>query len=410
MNPIPFNIPSGRYFLAMMSLLSVSAIPARSAECLPPPPGIISWWSGNNNALDLIGTNNGTLVNGANYASGIVANAFNFHGTLESVLVPDSPSLRLTSQFTLETWIYRPAKATRDEVILSKIGSSQGNNGYALFLTSQNLLAAEFNSPGQAWPGTAIVYANSSAVTTGVWHHVVWTYDQAAMKLYLDGTPVATNAIGPKVIATSASNFRIGGVDEANNTFFVGSIDEPAIYNRALTDSEIADLHNAGSAGKCGAPVIVSQPKNQVGYWGRSVTLSVSAAGAMPLSYQWLKEGAPITSATNSTLTITNLQTTDAVNYSVIVTNFLDSVLSSSAAVTVNPGGVSLALYSGITIDGVAGLTYGIQYNTDPGNTNLWKGVANVTLASTNGFWVDLQPANQPQRYYRIVPGPIPIP
>ena len=51
-----------------------------------------------------------------------------------------------------------------------------------------------------------------------------------------------------------------------------------------------------------------------------------------------------------------------------------------------------------------------IQYNVALSNTNSWRGMANVTLSVPTELWFDVQPANQPQRYYRVVPGPIPIP
>jgi hypothetical protein len=107
---------------------------------------------------------------------------------------------------------------------------------------------------------------------------------------------------------------------------------------------------------------------------------------------------------------LTNLQISDTGNYSVIISNSLGSITSSNAYLTVNPAGVSVALYAGVTIDGVVGLTYGIQSNTDLSNTNGWRGVANVTLATPSELWFDVQPANQPYRYYRVVPGPISIP
>jgi hypothetical protein len=91
---------------------------------------------------------------------------------------------------------------------------------------------------------------------------------------------------------------------------------------------------------------------------------------------------------------LTNLQATNAGNFSVVVTNSYGSTTSSNAHLTVNPAGVSLALYSGITIDGVVGLTYGIQYSTDLSNTNGWQGMANVTLSVPTELWFDVQPAN----------------
>jgi hypothetical protein len=191
---------------------------------------------------------------------------------------------------------------------------------------------------------------------------------------------------------------------------FAGLIDEVSVYSRALSASEIAALYNAGSAGKCAVPFITRQPRGQVGYWGKSVTFTVGAAGEAPLNYQWQKETVPLAGATGSSLVLTNLQMTDAGNYSVIVTNVYGGTTSSNAYLTMNPAGVSLALYSGITIDGVVGLTYGIQYSTDLSNTSGWRGMANVTLGVPTELWFDVQPANQPQRYYRVVPGPVPIP
>jgi hypothetical protein len=187
-------------------------------------------------------------------------------------------------------------------------------------------------------------------------------------------------------------------------------LDEVDVYNRPLSTNEIVALYMASSAGKCPVPVITSQPRSQVGYWGRSVTFAVTTAGTTPLSYQWLKNGTPLQAASASSLVLTNLQLTDAGTYSVVLTNDYGSTTSSNAYLTVNPAGVSLALYSGITIDGVVGLTYGIQYSTDLSNTNGWRGMANVTLSVPTELWFDVQPANQPQRYYRVVPGPISVP
>jgi len=200
------------------------------------------------------------------------------------------------------------------------------------------------------------------------------------------------------------------GRNPSYGEYFGGAIDEVTVYNRALSAEEIAAIYNAGSAGKCQLPIIISQPRGQVGYWGKSALLAVTATGAAPLSYQWLKDGSPLAGASGSALPFTNLQTTNAGNYSVVVTNGNGSATSSNAYLTVNPAGVSLALYSGITIEGVVGLTYGIQYSTNLSNPSGWQGRANVALGAPSQLWFDLQPANQPQRYYRVVPGPISLP
>ncbi len=148
----------------------------------------------------------------------------------------------------------------------------------------------------------------------------------------------------------------------------------------------------------------------RVGFGGKSVTLSVVATGAPPPSNQWQKDGMPVAGATEASLVLTNLQMTAAGAYMVVVTNPYGVATSAPAHLTMNPAGISLALYAGITIEGVPGLTYGIQCNTHLSNTNGWLGIVNVALSSPTELWFDLQPATQPQRYYRVVPGPIPLP
>jgi hypothetical protein len=169
--------------------------------------------------------------------------------------------------------------------------------------------------------------------------------------------------------------------------------------------SSVATLTVVGSP-----PIITEQPMSQVGYWGKSVAFTVAATNSPPFGYQWQKDGAPITGATARSLALTNLQGSDAGCYTVVVTNSVGSITSSNAYLIMNPSGVSLALYSGITIDGVPGRAYGIQYSAALSDGNGWQGMINLTLETPTELWFDVQPATQQQRYYRVVPGPISIP
>ena len=119
--------------------------------------------------------------------------------------------------------------------------------------------------------------------------------------------------------------------------FFNGLIDEVSIYNRALTASEIQAIYAADSGGKCplSAPVITSQPTNQTVTVGGTSTFSITASGAAPLSYQWNFNGTNLSGATNTSLTLTNVQWNQAGNYAVLVTNLYGSILSSNAVLTV---------------------------------------------------------------------------
>lgn len=62
--------------------------PYLKIPCAVMPPGVISWWSGNGSANDIIGANNGTLVNGTSFAPGKVGQAFSLDGVDDHVFVP----------------------------------------------------------------------------------------------------------------------------------------------------------------------------------------------------------------------------------------------------------------------------------------------------------------------------------
>ncbi len=83
-------------------------------------------------------------------------------------------------------------------------------------------------------------------------------------------------------------------------------------------------------------PVINTQPASQTGNPGDNVTFSVAAVGTAPLSYQWRKDGALLAGATQSSLTLTNFQGSDAGSYDVVVSSAWGSVTSAASSLTVN--------------------------------------------------------------------------
>jgi hypothetical protein len=84
-------------------------------------------------------------------------------------------------------------------------------------------------------------------------------------------------------------------------------------------------------------PIFLTQPTNQIVFVNGTATFSVTAAGSWPLSYQWNFNGTNISGATNTSLTLTNVQFSQAGNYAVLVTNLYGFILSSNAMLTVNP-------------------------------------------------------------------------
>jgi hypothetical protein len=85
-------------------------------------------------------------------------------------------------------------------------------------------------------------------------------------------------------------------------------------------------------------PSITNQPASQTAPLGGSAIFSVGAAGTLPLGYQWYFNTTNLLSdATAATLTLNNLTTNNAGNYTVVVTNVAGGVTSSVAALTVSP-------------------------------------------------------------------------
>jgi len=83
-------------------------------------------------------------------------------------------------------------------------------------------------------------------------------------------------------------------------------------------------------------PSITTQPQSQTVTVGQSVTFSMTATGAAPLSYQWKKNGNNISGATVSSFTISTAAVTDSGSYTVVVTNGTGIATSNPAMLTVN--------------------------------------------------------------------------
>ena len=305
--------------------------------CLSTPSGLVGWWSGDGHYVDLANGFNGTPSGTVSFGPGEVGQAFHFSGAAQSVIIPDNPSLNMSTQLTVEAWINLDTLADDPHGpgrgIVSKVGGVNGNYGYQFGLGGNStMLFGEFNSASGPWPQYAISATIPTPLTTGVWAHVAWTYDHNSMVLYFNGQPIGTNVIGPVTIATSASNLRISG-DDNGNVMFSGLIDEVSLYNRALTANEIAAAYAAGGVGKCKDLRILTSPQNASANVGHGATLmTVTASGNLPLIYQWQLNGVTVAGQTNATLTLANPQYSDAGNYTVLVTDNSSLTVTSAPA------------------------------------------------------------------------------
>jgi hypothetical protein len=87
------------------------------------------------------------------------------------------------------------------------------------------------------------------------------------------------------------------------------------------------------------APVITQQPQSQTVTAGGSAQFSVTATGHPAVSYQWYLGTTEISGATNGTYSLSDVQSGNAGNYTVVVSNVMGSARSNIATLTVNAGG-----------------------------------------------------------------------
>ncbi len=173
--------------------------------------------------------NNGTITNATWSTSGKYGDALKFNGTNALVTIPNSASLQLSGGMTLEAWVdpSTVSAAWRDVIY-------KANDNFYLEATSTNgskpdagIIAG--GSYGDAF-GTAKLTANT-------WSFLTETYDGSTLRLYVNGTQVASTA-HTGAIATSTNPLQIGG-DSLYGQNFAGLIDNVRIYNVALTAAQI---------------------------------------------------------------------------------------------------------------------------------------------------------------------------
>ena len=202
------------------------AVPPDADSCVPPPQGLLAWWSGDGDASDVLGTYPGQLLGGASAERpGVVATAFGFAGEPQHVTIAPAPQ---SDQFTIEAWIDLATGSGYQTIY------ADGPRGF--WLRSDHL----------AWWQGSERYLSTGTVAPGDWHHVALTYDGAMLRGVIDGVAQDMAAFTG---ASLPANPGIGGHD--NNEYAVGAIDELAIYDRPLATDELAAIASAGAHGKC---------------------------------------------------------------------------------------------------------------------------------------------------------------
>lgn len=163
---------------------------------------------------------------------------------------------------------------------------------------------------------------------------------------------------GATIAGATASTLRLDSVYHVNG----------GNYTVRVTDSTGAITSNPARltiSTPLVLPTVLTAPETQTVLVGTGVTLNVAANGTPPFTFQWNRDGAPISGATSSSLTLNDPRLTDTGQYSVTITNFGGSVTSTPVTLTINPvsrisnlsirsqvGGAAGTLTVGLTVGG----------------------------------------------------------
>ncbi len=194
---------------------------------------------------------NGTSGTAPVNTPGILRFAQKFDGTkiiqVNADAVDANDSLTLKNGAGVGTWM---AWFSNDTPANNASLIRKGTDGnYAITYSSPSANVSNLNcevSNGAATGNKKIVSAGVPKVMTNQWQHVACVYDGATLKMYLNGLLVGSVAAAAGSLGSTGTlkHFYIGG-NGANNRY-KGSLDEVAVYKRALPIDEIKLIFSRG--------------------------------------------------------------------------------------------------------------------------------------------------------------------
>ena len=259
------------------------------------------------------------------------------------VLIPNSDSLNIVGDMTLSAWvnIYDDKLPLTLLAIISKGGRNSITYLFGVYYRRYPLFESVpyFVSIANG-SGYQYAYSETAVMPINQWVHLACVLNGNKCSTFINGSPISVNTI-PINSRSSNTNDVLIGSGVTPETGFSGQLDDLRIYNRALSNSEIQTLYTYESTPQIVS--IIQPPVSTFSHSGDNVLLSVMATNA--ISYQWTKDGTTIPKATNSTLIITNVQSTDAGGYQVLVSSIEKLQLENDFQLKYTAGGAKVLRY-----------------------------------------------------------------
>ncbi len=187
---------------------------------------------------DLSGNSyNGTLTNGPTF-SGNKLGTFIFDGTDDNVQLGNASTFLPTSAITINCWAKTNVVQVYKKIFVTVTAGTASITGiyFSLGPAPYNYYLGIVTNNGGQYAG-----ANTDP-STSLFSNFCGTYDGANIRLYLNGTLLATQAQTGTIVNTGIG--RLSGYD-SNTEIWDGSISTFSIYNRALTATEVLRNYNA---------------------------------------------------------------------------------------------------------------------------------------------------------------------
>ncbi len=234
--------------------------PGVSSSCFGSTPGadtslasgLVAYWNFNEGSGNIVddATGNGNIgiwqgTLGSQWTTtGKIGNGGNFNGTDNYVLVPASPliSFATSSNVTLSAWVYTTTTPALKGIVSGFCGGGQGP-----FLRTES---GKLDCGGQTFINPSYTFPLNQ------WVHIACSISAGSATLYANGSVVGTGA----VTFNEGFGNTIGIGDDyctvpANGRYWNGKIDEVAMWNVALTGTQISTLYNSGAGNALGSIV-----------------------------------------------------------------------------------------------------------------------------------------------------------
>jgi hypothetical protein len=334
--------------LTAVAILGLAAATmAQSVPSYVPTNGLVGWWPFNGNANDESGNGNNGTVNGATLTTDRFGNAnqaYDFDGVDDFIQTPNNS---LAGSFTISGWYKMPTYNI----------NSLGANDFIFFCNhsgindnNRNVLVG-YRNFGLEYGHSTYIQNNSSNMTgyyglndipiANVWHHIVFVFDNGvSVKMYLDNNLVYSNisVISNSSLPSLPFFFGVGIATQFN--FFQGQLDDFAVWNRVLSQSEILNLYIGCQQ------TVNSQPASQTIPVSSNAQFTVGSSDPSA-TFQWqtdlgvgfqnLNSVGQYSGTTNDTLTVSNVtMSNNNQPFRCIITSGSCTDTSAVAVLTVN--------------------------------------------------------------------------